>query len=174
MAIKIVQTYNQLAAGAGTATTSNGIALKTGYVRVSTASTGIYIDIGGDPVATLNSFHIPIQTTEIFKERIARQKISGITTGSSTVITFAENAGNPFLVGDYVTIENASPAGINTTHSLITSSTDSSITINYNSTAIANVGVTTAIVSRSIKISALGTVSAAPLCIAEVQITSQA
>ena len=91
MALKIVQSYNQLFAGAGAATTSTGIALKTGYIRVSTAATAVYLDIGGAPVATTNSFHIPTQTTQILKERVARQRISGITTGSTTVITFGEN-----------------------------------------------------------------------------------
>lgn len=174
MALKIVQTYNQLTAGAGAATTTGGIALKTGYVRVSTAATAVYLDIGGDPVATVNSYHVPTQRAEILKERVARQRISGITTGATTVITFAENAGNPFLVGDYVTIENAHPAGINTTHNLVTATTDSSITLSFNSSAITGIALTSATVARSIKISALGTVSAAPLSIAEVQISSQA
>lgn len=174
MALKIVQTYNQLTAGSGAATTTGGIALKTGYLRVSTAATAVYLDIGGDPVATINSFHIPTQRSEIIKERVARQRISGITTGTTTVIAFAENAGNPFLVGDYVTIENAHPAGINTTHNLVTATTDSSITISHNSSAITGIALTSATVARSIKISALGTVSAAPLSIAEIQISSQA
>jgi hypothetical protein len=174
MALKIVQTYNQLVATAGAASTSNGIALKTGYIRVSTAATAVYLDIGGNPVATVNSFHIPTQTTEILKERVARQRIAGITTGSSTVITFPEISGNAFLVGDFVTIENATPAGINTSHSLVTATTDSTITISFNSSSLTNVGVSTASVARSVKISALGTVSAANLSIAEVQISSQA
>ena len=174
MALKIVQTYNQLVAGAGVATTSFGIALKTGYIRVSTAATAVYLEIGGAPVATTNSFHVPTQTTEILKERVARQRVAGITTGTNTVITFDENAGNPFSVGDYVTIENAFPAGINTSHNLVTATTDSSTTIAYNSSALSGIAVTTATLARSVRISALGTVSAANVSIAEVQISSQA
>ena len=174
MALKIVQSYNQLFAGAGAATTSTGIALKTGYIRVSTAATAVYLDIGGAPVATTNSFHIPTQTTQILKERVARQRISGITTGSTTVITFGENVGNPFSVGDYVTIENAFPAGINTSHILVTATTDSSTSIAFDSTSLSGIAVTSATLARSVKISALGTVSVANLSIAEVQISSQA
>lgn len=174
MALKIVQTYNQLSAGAGTATTTGGIALRTGYIRVSTAATAVYLDIGGNPVATVNSFHIPTQGSEILKERVARQTISGITTGATTVITFPENAGNPFLVGDYVTIENASPSGINTSHNIITASTDSSITVSFNSTSISGIALTTATVARSVKVSALGLNSGTTVSIAEVQISSQA
>lgn len=175
MALKIVQTYTQLAAAAGTATTTSGIALKTGYIRVSTASTAAYLEIGNDPVATVNSFHMPTQSTEILKERIARQKIAGITTGTTTVISFFENAGNPFLVNDYVAIEGATTAGINTTHTKVLSSNASQIVINFNSTSLTNVSVgSTAIVARSVKISAVGTVATAPISIAEVQISSQA
>ena len=175
MALKIVQTYTQLAAAAGTATTTAGIALKTGYVRVSTASTGAYLEIGNDPVSTVNSFHMPTQSTEILKERIARQKISGITTGTTTTITFFENAGNPFLVSDYVAIEGATTAGINTTHTKVLSVSPSQIVINFNSTSLVGVSVgSTAVVARSIKISAMGTTSTSPISIAEVQITSQA
>jgi hypothetical protein len=175
MALKIVQTYTQLGAAAGTATTTAGIALKTGYIRVSTASTGAYLEIGNNPVATVNSFHMPTQSTEILKERIARQKIAGITTGTTTVISFFENAGNPFLVNDYVAIEGASTAGINTTHTQVLSVSPSQIVINFNSTSLVGVSVgSTAIVARSIKISAMGTNATSPISIAEVQISSQA
>jgi len=175
MALKIVQTYTQLAAAAGTATTTAGIALKTGSIRVSTAATAAFIEIGNDPVATTNSFHVPTQTAEIIKERVARQKISGITTGTTTTITFFENAGNPFLVGDYVAIEGATTAGINTTHTKVLAVSPSQLLINFNSTSLANVAVgSTAIVARSVKISAMGTNATAPVSIAEVQISSQA
>lgn len=175
MALKIVQTYTQLGATAGTATTTAGIALKTGYIRVSTASTGAYLEIGNNPVATVNSFHMPTQSTEILKERIARQKIAGITTGTTTVISFFENAGNPFLVNDYVAIEGATTAGINTTHTQVLSVSPSQIVINFNSTSLVGVSVgSTATVVRSVKISAMGTTSTSPISIAEVQISSQA
>jgi hypothetical protein len=157
MAIKVVQNVNRISPSAGVAATSNPIALKAGYIRVSTGLTAVYVETGGDPVATTNSFYIPPYGTEVLKERIAKQKISGITTGTSTVITFEDNAGNPFLVGDYVTIENAAPSGINTVHRLVTAATDSTLTISSNTSAIVGVITTTnAIVSRSVKVSALG------------------
>jgi hypothetical protein len=120
MAIKVVQKVNRITANVSTATTSNPIALKSGYLRVSTGSTSIYVEIDSEPVATTNSFQIGTYGNEVLKERIARQKIAGITTGTTTIVSFSENAGNPFLVGDYVTIQNAEPAGINTEHKLIT------------------------------------------------------
>ena len=114
MAIKVVQKVNRITANVSTATTSNPIALKSGYLRVSTGLTSVYVEIGSEPVATTNSFQISSYGNEVLKERLARQKIAGITTGTTTIVSFNENAGNPFLVGDYVTIQNAQPAGINT------------------------------------------------------------
>lgn len=156
MAIKVVQNVNRITANVSTATTSNPIALKSGYLRVSTGLTSIYIDTGGDPVATINSFQISRFGNEVIKERLARQKIVGITTGATTIVSFGENAGNPFLVGDYVTIQNAEPAGINAEHKLITQIFNDSVIILHNSSSITGVITTTnANIARSVKVSAL-------------------
>jgi hypothetical protein len=156
MAIKVVQNVNRIAANVSTATTSNPIALKSGYLRVSTGLTSVYVETGGVPVATINSFQITPYGNEVLKERIARQRIVGITTGSSTVISFDQNASNPFLLGDYVTIQNAEPAGINTEHKLITAISDESVTISHDSSSIVGViTVTNANIARSVKVSVL-------------------
>ena len=156
MAIKVVQKVNRITANVSTATTSNPIALKSGYLRVSTGLTSVYVEIGSEPVATTNSFQIGPYGNEVLKERIARQKIAGITTGTSTIVSFSENAGNPFLVGDYVTIQNAEPAGINTEHKLVTQVLNDSLTISHNSSSIVGVITTTnANIARSVKVSVL-------------------
>jgi len=156
MAIKIVQNVNRITANVSTATTSNPIALKSGYLRVSTGLTSVYVEIGSDPVATTNSFQITPYGNEVLKERLARQKIAGITTGTTTIVSFSENAGNPFLVGDYVTIQNAQPAGINTEHKLVTQVLNDSLTISHNSSSIVGVITTTnANIARSVKVSVL-------------------
>jgi hypothetical protein len=169
MAIKIVQNVNRITATAGAATTSNPIALRSGYIRVSTGLTSVYIEIGGDPVATTNSFQIGPYGNEVLKERLARQKIAGITTGASTVISFDENAGNPFLVGDYVTIQNAQPAGINTEHRLITAVSNDSVTISHNSSSIVGIITTTnANIAKSVKVSAITSSGSENVSITEI------
>ena len=156
MAIKVVQKVNRITANVSTATTSNPIALKSGYLRVSTGLTSVYVEIDSEPVATVNSFQIGPYGNEVLKERIARQKIAGITTGTTTIVSFSENAGNPFLVGDYVTIQNAQPAGINTEHKLVTQVLNDSLTISHNSSSIVGVITTTnANIARSVKVSVL-------------------
>jgi hypothetical protein len=171
MSFRIVQTVNQVNVTAGTATTSNAIALQSGYVRVSCGATAAYVAIGTNPVATINDFMIVPNSSEVLKQRVARQGVSSITTGTSTVVSFGLNNGNPFVVGDYVTIQNGFPAGINTTHVLVTATTDSSITITSDSSAITGVALTGTTVARSVKVSAFSP-TATGLSIAEVQTAS--
>jgi len=175
MAIKIVQNVNRISPTVSTASTSNPIALKSGYIRVAAGLTAVYVESGGDPVVTTNSFYISPYGNEVLKERLAKQRIAGITTGSSTVVTFPNNGGNPFLIGDYVTIENAEPSGINTVHQLITDLTDSSVTISANTSSIVGViTVTNAVLSRSVKVAALADGGSTNLSITEiVQLVSE-
>lgn len=173
MALKIAQTLPTLSVVSGV-TTSNPIELTSGYLRLA-SDVGCNVAIGENPTATSNNFYVAVGSPEIIKERVARQKISGITTGSSTIINLGHNNGNPFLVGDYVTI--AGSIGINTSHNLVTAVSENisntSITINYDSSAIGVVTVTNAYVSRSIKVSSYGSTTGS-LYISEVQIASQA
>ena len=169
MAIKVVQKVNRITANVSTATTSNPIALKSGYLRVSTGLTSVYVEIDSEPAATVNSFQIGPYGNEVLKERIARQKIAGITTGTTTIVSFSENAGNPFLVGDYVTIQNAQPAGINTEHKLITQVFNDSVTISHNSSSIVGVITTTnANIARSVKVSVLAASGTQDVSITEI------
>ena len=169
MAIKVVQKVNRISANVSTATTSNPIALKSGYLRVSTGLTSVYVEIDSEPVATTNSFQIGPYGNEVLKERLARQKIAGITTGTSTIVSFSENAGNPFLVGDYVTIQNAEPAGINTEHKLVTQVLNDSLTISHNSSSIVGVITTTnANIARSVKVSVLAASGTQDVSITEI------
>lgn len=170
MSFKIVQTVAAVNAAAATTATSNPIALQSGYIRVSCGSTA-YIQISENPVATANDFMVVPNSSEVLKQRIARQRISGVTTGATTLIDFGENNGNPFIVGDYVTIQNAHPAGINTVHSQVTVATPSNITLNYNSSSVVGVALTNASISRSVKVSVFAP-AATTVSIAEVQTAS--
>jgi len=174
MATKIVQDTQipRLTPAAGIASTSVPIALKTGYLRItigsSLNSSGGYIAIGTNPVANTDNFHITSYSVDVLKETMKRQKISGITTGTTTTVTFGENAGNPFVVTDYVTIEGATTSGINTTHNAIVSMNDSSVTLNFNSTSVGIVTVGPATLVKSVKVSCLSPETGAFFNISEV------
>lgn len=173
--LKIVQSVNTLAV-TGTAATTNGITLQSGILRVSAevnhgdSHIGCHIEIGGAPVSTTNSFYLNPSQPEIIKERVARQRIGAATTGTNTLLTFQENVGNPFVVGDYVTIENTSAAGFNTSHNQVIAASDNSILINFNSASITGIGITNSTVARSVKISSVAAGASSNLYISEVQI----
>jgi hypothetical protein len=161
MATKIIQDTQipRLSPLVGVASTSIPIALKSGYLRITIGSTGTssggYVAIGTNPVVNRNSFHIVSYNTDIIKETMKRQVIAGITTGTTTKITFNDNAGNPFEPTDYVTISGAPTAGINTSHNPIISMDDSSVTINFNSSAITSPNISGAALYKSVKVACL-------------------
>lgn len=178
MALKIVQTINAVQPPNNGISTSGPINLQSGYLRL-TSSGGSHhiaiIDGNGVGVSSESSFIISENTSEIIKERVARQKISGITTGSSTVVTFGENFGNPFIIGDHVSIIGANPSGINTDFNLVTAKTDNTVTIAFNSSSVTGIITTTnAILCRSVKVAVYGEGNNSHVHIAEVQIASQA
>jgi hypothetical protein len=161
MALKVIQDVQipRLSPSAGVAITSVPIALKTGYLRITIGATsssyGGYVSIGTNPTVNRNSFHVVPYGTDILKEGMKRQKIAGITTGATTTVTFDNNAGNPFVATDYVTIEGATTSGINTTHNTIVSLTDSSVTLNFDSSSVTNVSVGAATLVKSVKVACL-------------------
>jgi|DEB0MinimDraft_6_1074348.scaffolds.fasta_scaffold97296_2 hypothetical protein len=158
MAIKLVQTVAPITSAGAASTQSTSITLKTGNIRIAPVGAAVAVAIGTNPTATTSDFAILEGDPEVLRERIAKQVISGITTGSTTTITFGENAGNPFLVGDFVSIVGASPAGINTSHNQVTGKTESSITISFDSSSTPGpiTSVVGAYAARSVKVAALG------------------
>jgi hypothetical protein len=157
MAIKLVQTVAPITSAGAASTQSTSITLKTGNIRIAPVGAAVAVAIGTNPTATTSDFAILEGDPEVLRERIAKQVISGITTGSTTTITFGENAGNPFLVGDFVSIVGASPAGINTSHNQVTGKTESSITVSFDSSATGPItSVVGAYAARSVKVAALG------------------
>ncbi len=175
MALKIVQTVAPITSAGAASTQSTPITLNTGFIRIAPVGAAVAVAIGTNPTATTSDFAVLQYQPEILKERIAKQTIVGITTGSTTVVTFGENYGNPFIVGDFVSIVGASPTGINTSHNQIISKTDSSITVNFNSSATGPItNVSGAYVARSVKVAAYGLGGTATgVYISEVQVSGQ-
>lgn len=171
MAFKVVQTVGVITAGSGTAVNTAAIPLKSGYLRIS--AQGNPATVSTTATATANDLYVAVGESVVLKERVARQQVTGITTGTTTTVTFGENYGNPFNVGDYVAIENGYPAGINTTFSQVTAVTQSSLTLSFNSASVTGVAVTGTTVARSIQLSAMGAGGSATMHVTEVQTASQ-
>jgi hypothetical protein len=161
MAIKVIQdtVIPRIEPSAGVASTSVPIALKSGYLRITIGSTGNsaggYVSIGTNPTVSRNSFHIVPYGTDVLKETMRRQVITGITTGTTTTISFDSNVSNPFESTDYITISGAATSGINTEHNSIVSMNSSSVTINFNSSSITSPNISGASAYRSVKVACL-------------------
>lgn len=161
MATKIIQdtVIPRISPSAGVASTSVPIALKSGYLRITIGSTlttsGGYVAIGTNPIVSRNSFHIVPYGTDIIKETMRRQVISGIVTGTTTKLLFDANISNPFEVTDYITISGAPTVGLNTSHNPIVTMDDSSVTINFDSSSITSPNISGSSAYRSVKVACL-------------------
>ena len=181
MALKIVQNITAITISNSGIVTSGVINLQSGYLRMTSSGGNAHVHVIEGSVTgianTESSFLIPQNTSEILKFRVARQQIAGIATGTSTTITFAENAGVPFIVGDRISILSAQPSGLNTSFVTVSSINPgaNSMIINANTSSVVGViTVTNATVSRCVKVEAYAETNNTHLHIAEVQIASQA
>ena len=181
MALKIVQNITAITISNSGIVTSGVINLQSGYLRMTSSGGNSHVHVIEGSVTgianTESSFLIPQNTSEILKFRVARQQIAGITTGTSTTITFAENAGVPFIVGDRISILSAQPSGLNTSFVTVSSINPgaNSMIVNTNTSSVVGViTVTNATVSRCVKVEAYAETNNTHLHIAEVQIASQA
>ena len=88
---------------------ASGIAQQSDTLRVSLVGAsgmdGAHIKVGEMPTATTADYYlIKGESATINIHRPASQRVTGITTGSTTIIQFPEGTGTPFGVGNSVSI----------------------------------------------------------------------
>ena len=88
---------------------ASGIAQQSDTLRVSLVGAsgmdGAHIKVGEMPTATTADYYlIKGESATINIHRPASQRVTGITTGSTTIIQFPEGTGTPFGVGSSVSI----------------------------------------------------------------------
>ena len=86
-----------------------GIAQQSDTLRVSLVGAsgmdGAHIKVGAMPTATTADYYlIKGESATINIHRPASQRVTGITTGSTTIVQFPEGTGSPFGVGASVSI----------------------------------------------------------------------
>jgi len=172
---------SSIAITSGAATTSSTLSVQTKALRV-VATAGAFIAIGTNPTASSTDYYVPAGGTAVLALSPASQRISGITTGTTTTIDFPTGSGSPFVVGDYVTLTSVGQPYYNFTHQPVTAVDASSGVGGYYSTRITVSTSTSGIVTAfstdgdlrdSIKISAYGT-GAGALYYQQVQIAGDA
>lgn len=177
MAHKVVGTGTTVSILSGVGATSAPISLQTGYLRIAT-SVAAHVGVASTStvIASQSDYFIPSAGVTVLKERVASSVVSTATTGTSTTYVFSVNNGNPFVVGDYVTVTGSAVTNYNCTHALITAVNTipgfESITVNNNTSAAAAF-TGEANVRRSVVVTTLGS-SSGYAQISQIQITSNA
>ena len=105
----------------GTGSTRIQFAVQTDTVRVVPISQNVHVAIGTTATATTSDYFVPAGTPATLNlGRASSMGIADITKGETTVITLSEGMGNPFKVGDVLTISGVTGVtGFNTTANVI-------------------------------------------------------
>jgi len=165
----------------GTATTSSTLSIQTKALRV-VATAPAFIAIGTNPSATIADYYVPSGGTAVLALSPASQRIVGITTGTTTTITFPEGTGSPFEVGDYVSLTSVGQTYYNFTHQPVTAVDSSTgyngyystrVSIGTNTSGILTAFSTDGNLRKSVKVSAYGT-GAGTLYYQQIQIAGDA
>ena len=168
---------------AGTATTSTSFSVQSSVLRVVAVNNAAHIAVGGNPSATTSDYYVPSGGTATLGLTKASNRVVGVTTGATTVVTVPEGTQVPFGVGDYVSLTATGQSYYNFTHQEVLSVDTTAgvdgyfqirMTVNYNSSGIVTAfGSPDSTVSLSNKVSAYGAGSGT-LYYQQVQISGDA
>jgi hypothetical protein len=168
---------------AGTATTSSSFSVQSSVLRVVAVNSAAHVLIGGNPSATVSDYYVPAGGTATLALTKASNRVVGVTTGTTTVVTVPEGTQVPFAVGDYVSLTASGQSYYDFTHQEVLSVDTSAgvdgyfqtrMTVNYNSSGIVTAfSSPDATISNSNKVSAYGAGSGT-LYYQQVQISGDA
>jgi hypothetical protein len=167
---------------AGTATTSSAFTVQSDTLRI-VATNPAFISIGTTPSATSADYYVPANTAATLALTKASNRVVGVTTGTTTIVSVPEGTQVPFGVGDYVSLTANAQSYYNFTHQRVISvDTTSNVNgyyqtrmiVDYNSSGIVTAFTSTdATVSASNKVSAYG-LGAGTIYYQQVQISGDA
>ncbi len=90
------------------------------YLRVVAKGAGAHVAIGTLPTAAVTNYFVHTGESEIISlGKPQSNRVSGITTGATTTIDFAEGTGSPFGVGDAVSLTVTGQTAYNFTHKIV-------------------------------------------------------
>ena len=104
---------------------------QTDSLRVVAKGAGCHVAIGTFPTASARNYYVHAGESEVISlGSVQTNKVVGVsTTGTDTIIDFAEGTGSPFGAGDAVTLTVVGQSYLNFTHKIV-SSVDSSAGVN--------------------------------------------
>jgi hypothetical protein len=161
---------------------STSFDVKTKVLRVTAVGSNVHVAIGTDPVATTGDYLVVSGTSATLALTPASSSsISGITTGTTTIIDFLPGTASPFDVGDYVSLTSEQEY-YNFSHVPVIFVDKSSgydgyfngrIIVDVNTSGITTAFSTSADLRKSLKVAGLGSGSGT-LYIQQVQISGDA
>jgi hypothetical protein len=168
---------------AGAASTSSTFSVQSSVLRVVAVNAGAHIAVGSTPSATSADYYVPAGETATLALTKASNRVVGVTTGTTTIVTVPEGTQVPFGIGDYVTLSATGQSYYDFTHKQVLSVDTSAgvngyyqtrMTVAHNSSGISTAfGSSDASVTASNKVSAYGA-GAGTLYYQQVQITGDA
>ena len=168
---------------AGAASTSTAFTVQSSVLRVVAVGGSAHVAIGVTPAATSGDYYVPAGDTVTLGLSKASNRVVGVTTGTTTIVTVPEGTQVPFGIGDYVTLTATGQSYYDFTHQRVISIDTSAhvdgyfqtrMTVDYDSSGIVTTfSAADASVVVSNKISAYG-VDSGTLYFQQVQITGQA
>lgn len=100
---------------------SAAFAHKTDAIRIVAIANDAYVSIGSEPDAGPTNFLVTVGEPEILSLGAPKnQRVVGITTGTSTVLSLPEGTGSPFNVGDTVSLTVTGQSYYDFSHQIIT------------------------------------------------------
>lgn len=95
------------------AANSQPFSVQSNVIRVVAVGGDALVAVGNTPSADLQSYYVPSGGTASLALTKASNRITGITTGTTTAVDFAEGTQCPFGTGEYVTLEGVTPTTYN-------------------------------------------------------------
>ena len=91
-------------------------------LRVVAKGAGCHVAIGTLPTAAATNYYVHSGEAEVISlGKVKSNIVTGITTGATTTIDFAEGTGSPFEVGDAVTLTVTGQSDYDFTHKIVSS-----------------------------------------------------
>lgn len=166
---------------AGAASTSSSFSVQSSVLRIVAVGGAAHVKVDGDPVASRSDYFVSSGESATLALTKASNRVVGVTTGTTTIVTVPEGTQIPFGVGDYVTLSGSTHH--NFTHQQVLSVDTSAgingyyqtrMAVNYNSSGIVTAfSNADAVITLSNKVSAFG-VGTGTLYLQQVQISGQA
>ena len=169
-----------------TSAQSTAIAKKSNALRIVSVGADAHVAIGTFPVGTTTSYYVPSGGTAFLSlGQVSANRVTGITTGSTTTIDFPEGTGSPFKAGDAVTLTVTNQDYFDFEHKIVTSVNSTSGRDGFHSERIVvahdSSGIATAFVSdnneahlrESFKVAARTASGTGTLHVQQIQTTGQ-